>query len=115
MWLEMDHDAERFEPAWKRARYIERRIRKLPGLKDANMSLYPSSGEGCEYHTLGLSLDFKEKTEKEVHDIVMSLRDEDPEIWVRYWGRGTVFVINCLMLQKGEEKIVVERFKKVFG
>lgn len=115
MWLKMDHEVERFEPAWKRTRYIERRIKRLPGLNGVDMSFYPSSGEGCEYHTLGLSLDFKEKTEKEVHDIVMSLRNEDPEIWVRYWGRGTVFVINCLMLQKGEEKIVVKRFKKVFG
>ena len=62
-----------------------------------------------------LQLDFKGRTEKEVFDIVRSLREEDPEIWVRYWSRGTMFIINCLVLQPGEEKILVERFSKVFA
>jgi len=114
-WLVMDHDKERFEPAWKRTRYIERRIKKLPGLKGVEWSYVPESGEGCRYHTLGLNLNFKDKTEEEVYDIVMSLRKDDPEIWVRYWGSGNVFAINALMLQPGQEKILVERFTQVFG
>jgi len=114
-WMEMDHEKERLEPAWKRVRYIERRIKTLPGLKGVEMSYVPSSGEGCGYHTIGLQLDFKGRTEREVFDIVRSLREEDPEIWVRYWSRGTVFIINCLVLQPGEEKILVERFSKVFA
>ncbi|TEU10269.1 hypothetical protein E3J20_04595 [Candidatus Bathyarchaeota archaeon] len=114
-WMEMDHEKERFEPAWKRVRYIERRIKKLPGLEGVEMSYVPPSGEGCGYHTIGLQLDFKGKTEREVFDIVRSLREEDPEIWVRYWSRGSVFIINCLVLQPGEEKILVERFSKVFA
>lgn len=114
-WMSMDHEKERFEPAWKRARYIERRIKKLPGLKGAEMGYHPSSGEGCQYHTLGLRLDFKESTESEVYDIVMSLREEEPEVWVRYRGEGTDFTINCLMLQTGEEKIIVDRFTKIFS
>ncbi len=114
-WLVMDHDKERFEPAWKRARYIESRIKKLPGLKGAEMVYVPKSGEGCQYHTIGLSLNFKDKTDEEVYDIVMSLREDDPEIWVRYWGSGTMFIINTLMLQPGQEKTLVERFTQVFG
>jgi L-seryl-tRNA(Ser) seleniumtransferase len=114
-WMEMDHEKERFEPAWKRVRYIERRIKKLLGLEGVEMSYVPPSGEGCGYHTIGLQLDFKGKTEREVFDIVRSLREEDPEIWVRYWSRGTMFIINCLTLQPGEEKILVERFSKVFA
>ena len=114
-WMEMDHEKERFEPAWKRVRYIERRIKTLPGLEGVEMSYVPPSGEGCGYHTIGLQLDFKGKTEREVFDIVRSLREEDPEIWVRYWSRGSVFIINCLVLQPGEEKILVERFSKVFA
>ena len=114
-WMDMDHEKERFEPAWKRARYIERRIKRLPGLEGVEMSRVPPSGEGCGYHTIGLKLDFKGRTEEEVFDIVRSLREEDPEIWVRYWSRGTMFIINCLVLQPGEEKILVERFSKVFA
>jgi len=59
-------------------------------------------------------LDFKEKTQQEVHEIVLSLREEDPEIWVR-GGGGTSFSLNCLMMLPGDEKLVVERFAKVFG
>ncbi len=113
-WLEMDHDAERFEPAWKRARYIMRRIKKLPGLQGVNLSFRPASQEGCVYHTLGVQLDFKEKTPQEVREIVLSLREEDPEVWVR-GGGGTGFGLNCLTMLPGDEKLVVERFEKVFG
>jgi D-glucosaminate-6-phosphate ammonia-lyase len=113
-WMEMDHEKDRLEPAWKRALYIERRIKRLPGLKGVEMSYVPPGGEGCQYHTLGLQLDFKGRTEDDVFDVVRSLREDDPEIWVRYRGRGTFFVINCLTLHPGEEKIIVERFGKIF-
>ncbi len=114
-WLVMDHEKERFEPAWKRTRYIERRIRKLPGLKGVEVTYSPESGEGVDYHKIGLNLNFRERTEEEVRDIVGSLRVDDPEIWVRYGGFGNSFIINCLTLLPGEEKILVERFTKIFG
>ncbi len=114
-WLVMDHEKERFEPAWKRTRYIERRIKKLPGLMGAEMTYVPESGEGSDYHKIGLNLDFKGRTEKEVQDIVQSLRVDDPEIWVRYGGVGNSFSLNCLTLLPGEEKILVERFTKIFS
>lgn len=114
-WLTMDHEKERFEPAWKRARHIEKRVKSLPGLKGVEMSNIPPSGTGCAYHTLGLQLDFKGRTGEEVSDIVRSLREDDPEIWVRYRRGNTSFVMNCLMLQPGEEKIIVERFSEIFG
>ena len=114
-WLVMDHEKERFEPAWKRTRYIERQIKKLPGLKGVEMTYVPESGEGSDYHKVGLSLDFKGRTEKEVQDLVRSLRVDDPEIWVRYGGFGNSFALNCLTLLPGEEKILVERFTKIFG
>jgi len=114
-WLVMDHEKERFEPAWKRTQYIERRIKKLPGLKGVEMTYVPESGEGSDYHKIGLNLDFKGRTEKEVQDIIQSLRVDDPEIWVRYGGFGNSFIINCLTLLPGEEKILVERFTKIFG
>jgi D-glucosaminate-6-phosphate ammonia-lyase len=114
-WMEMDHEKDRLEPAWKRAYYIERRIKRLPGLKGVEMSYVPPGGEGCQYHTLGLRLEFKGRTEDDVFDVVRSLREDEPEIWVRYRWRGTSFVINCLTLQPGEEKIIVERFGEIFG
>ena len=114
-WLVMDHEKERFEPAWKRTRYIERRIKKLPGLKDVEMTYVPESGEGSDYHKIGLNLDFKDRTENSVQDMIQSLRVDDPEIWVRYGGFGNSFIINCLTLLLGEEKILVERFTKIFG
>jgi len=114
-WLVMDHEKERFEPAWKRTRYIERRIKGLPGLKGVEMSYVPESGEDSDYHKVGLNLDFKGRTEKEVQDMVQSLRVDDPEIWVRYGGFGNSFALNCLTLLPGEEKILVERFTKIFS
>jgi L-seryl-tRNA(Ser) seleniumtransferase len=114
-WLAMDHEKERIEPAWKRTRYIERRIRKLPGLKGAEITYMPKSGEGIGYHTIGLHLEFRDKTEDEVREMVWSLREDDPEIWLRSRGIGTSFGINCLTLQAGEEKILVERFIKLFS
>ncbi len=114
-WLAMDHEKERIEPAWKRTRYIEKRIKKLPGLEGAEITFTPESGEGIGYHTIGLDLKFKEKTEDEVREMVWSLREEDPEIWLRSRGIGTSFGINCLTLLPGQEKILVERFTKLFS
>ena len=114
-WLVMDHEKERIEPAWKRTRYIERRIKKLPGLKGAEISFTPESGEGIGYHTIGLYLKFKEKTEDEVREMVWSLREDDPEIWLRSRGIGTSFGINCLTLLPGQEKVLVERFTNLFS
>ncbi len=111
-WVKMDHDAERFEPAWKKARYIMKRIKKLPGLKGVDLSFTPTSQKGSVYHTLGIYLNFKEKTPQYVREIVLKLREEDPEVWVR--GGGTGFGLNCLMLLPGDEKLVVERFQKIF-
>jgi len=111
-WVKMDHDAERFEPAWKKARYIMKRIKKLPGLKGVDLSFTPTSQKGSVYHTLGIYLNFKEKTPQDVREIVLKLREEDPEVWVR--GGGTGFGLNCLMLLPGDEKLVVERFQKIF-
>jgi L-seryl-tRNA(Ser) seleniumtransferase len=114
-WLVMDHEKKRFEPAWKRARYIEKRIKKLPGLKGAEITYMPESGEGVSYHSIGLNLSFKDKTEAEVREMVWSLREDDPEIWLRSRGIGTSFGINALTLLPGEEKILVERFTKLFS
>ena len=110
----MDHEKERFEPAWERAYHIERGIRGLPGLKDASIGCVPPSGKGCTYHTLGLQINFR-KSEEEVSNMVRSLREDDPEIWVRYWGQGTGFIINALNLLPGDDDTIVERFKKIFG
>ncbi len=114
-WLDMDHEKERIEPAWKRTKYIEKRIKRLPGLKGVEITYIPKNGKGVDYHKIGLNLNFKEHTEKEVQGIVKRLRIEDPEIWVRYGGSGESFGLNCLMLLPGEEKIVVERFIKIFS
>lgn len=74
----------------------------------------PPSGKGCAYHTLGLQLGFK-KSEEEVFEIVRSLREDNPKIWVRYWGKGTGFIINTLNMLPVDEETIVERFKKIFG
>ena len=114
-WLAMDHEKERIEPAWKRTRYIGKRIKKLPGLQGAEITFTPEGGEGIVYHTIGLDLKFKEKTEDEVREMIWSLREEDPEIWLRSRGIGTSFGINCLTLLPGQEKVLVERFTKLFS
>jgi D-glucosaminate-6-phosphate ammonia-lyase len=114
-WLKMDHEKERFQPAWEKARYIEKNIKGLPGLDGVKMSWVPPSGEGCVYHTLGVRLDFENKTPTEVREIVMSLREKDPEIWVRGFGQGNSFTLNCITLLPGDEKLIAERFKEIFG
>ncbi len=116
-WLEIDHEKERFEPAWVRARYIEDGIKGLLGLADVRFSHVPPSGKGCVYHTLGIRMEFVNKTPEEVSEIISSLREDDPEIWVRggFGAQTNSFVINTLPLIPGDEKVVVERFKKIFG
>ena len=114
-WMTMDHDAERFQPAWKKVMYIEKRIRKLPGLKNATFSYYPKSGEGTGYHTIGLQVALAEKSVEETNRLMRRLREGDPEVWVRNWGQSTDFIINTINLKPGDEKIIVEGFEKVFS
>jgi L-seryl-tRNA(Ser) seleniumtransferase len=113
-WMGMDHEAERFKPAWKKVRYIEKRIRKLPGLKGARFSYFPKSGEGTGYHTIGLQVAL-DKSVEETNRLMAKLREDDPEVWLRNWGQSSDFIINAINLKQGEEKIIVERFQKVFG
>lgn len=114
-WMTMNHEKERIAPAWERARYIEKRIKKLPGLKEARFTYIPKSGDGTSYHTLGLDVHFLDKGVDEVSAIVNNLKAGDPEVWVRYWYNSNDFIINTLMLLPGQEKELVERFEEVFG
>jgi len=114
-WMALDHEAERITPAWERARYIEKRIRRLPGLKEARIDYLPKSGTGIAYNTLGLNVHFIDKGLDEVSAIVKRLKEKDPEIWVRHWGDTNNFIINTLMLLPGQEKELVKRFEEVFA
>ena len=114
-WMELDHEAERIAPAWQRSYYIEKRIKKLPGLNEARISYLPKSGTGIAYNTLGLNVHFLEKGIDEVSLMVKKLKEGDPEVWVRYWGESNNFIINTLMLLPGQEKELVKRFEEVFG
>ncbi len=114
-WISMDHDKVRFQPAWERAHYIMNNIKDLPGLSDAVFEYKPKEQKGCTYHTIGIVVSFPDRSLQEVRDLVYSLRVDDPEIWVRYLGVSDNFGINTLMLLPGEEKILVERFKKLFS
>ena len=114
-WMEMDHQKERIDPAWEKTRFIEKRIRKLPGLKEARISYIPKTGEGMGYHSIGLSIWFPDKSPEEVTALVKALREKDPEVWVRHYSANTEFAINALYLSKGEEKILADRFTEVFG
>ena len=113
-WMEMDHDKERFQPAWEKVRNIEKGIKDLPGLKDARIQYYPKSGEGSGYHTIGLHVTLDLDIE-ETNKLVKSMREGNPEVWVRNWGRSSDFIINTISLQPGDEEIIVQRFKEIFG
>ena len=113
-WMEMDHDKERFQPAWEKVRNIEKGIKDLPGLKDARIQYYPKSGEGSGYHTVGLHVTLDLDIE-ETNKLVKSMREGNPEVWVRNWGRSSDFIINTISLQPGDEEIIVQRFKEIFG
>jgi len=113
-WMEIDHDKERFQPAWEKALYIEKGIKDLSGLKDARIQYYPRSGEGMGYHTLGLHVSLDISVD-ETNKLIRSMRDGDPEVWVRNWGNSSDFIINTINLQPGDEEIIVQRFKEIFG
>jgi uncharacterized pyridoxal phosphate-dependent enzyme len=113
-WTTMDHDKERLEPAWDRAHYIIESLRGIPGLADAEMGLNPPGGKGVSYHVIGVGIRWPGKSPEEVRKITLKLQEDDPMVYVRS-GRSNGFNLNCLTLNPGEEKIVVERFKKIFG
>ena len=114
-WLKLDHEKVRFKPAWDKVHYIEEGIRGIKGLSNVRLNYVPRSGKGVGYHTIGLQLNFDDKSDEEVNEITRSFRRGNPEIWMRYWGTGNSFIINALNLADGDEKIIVERFKKVFA
>ncbi|MBD3172606.1 aminotransferase class V-fold PLP-dependent enzyme [Candidatus Bathyarchaeota archaeon] len=114
-WMEMDHEKERFKPAWERVHYIEENIKNLPGLGNARMEYYPKSAEGTGYHTIGLHITLIDKSIEETNELVKQMREKDPEVWVRNWGTSNDFIINTLNLLEGDSEIIVERFKEIFG
>ena len=90
-------------------------IKDLQGLNDAVIGYVPKNQTGCAYHTIGVTVTFPDRSLQEVRDLVYSLRKEEPEIWVRYLGVANNFGINALMLNPGEEKVLVQRFKELFS
>jgi len=114
-WFEIDHEKERFEPAWDKVHYIEKNIKDLPGLENARFHHYPRSGEGTGYHTIGLHVILESMSIQETNKLVRKMREEDPEVWVRNWGNSNDFIINCINLKPGDEKLIVERFTKIFS
>lgn len=111
-WVKLDHEKVRFKPAWDKVHYIEDGIKGLNGLKDVSFGYVPPEGRGCGYHVIGLQLNFR--SEAAARSLVKSLRGGNPEIWVR-GGMGPSFAINTLNLADGEEKMIVDRFKKLMG
>ena len=114
-WMAMDHDKQRFKPAWEQVKYIENGVKDLPGLKNARIEYYPASGEGTGYHTIGLHVILEGLGVEETNALLKRLRDGDPEIWVRNWGSSNDFIINTIDLQPGDKEIIVECFKELFG
>ena len=114
-WFKIDHEKERFEPAWDKVHYIEKNIKDLPGLENARFYHYPRSGEGTGYHTIGLHVILENMSIQETNKLVRKMREEDPEVWVRNWGNSNDFIINCINLKPGDEKLIVERFTKIFS
>jgi L-seryl-tRNA(Ser) seleniumtransferase len=114
-WMEIDHDKMRFQPAWEKVKYIEKGIKDLPGLKNARMEYYPKSGEGSLYHVLGLRITFDDLSIAETNALIRRMRESDPEVWVRNNGHSNNFIINTINLQPDDEKLIIERFKELFG
>ena len=114
-WMEMDHEEIIFKPAWEKARYIEKGIKDLPGLKKSVIEYYPKSGKGSTYHVIGLKITFTDLGIAETNTLIKRMREADPEVWVRNRGHGNHFTINTINLQPNDEKIIVERFKELFG
>ena len=114
-WMDMDHEKERFQPAWEKVHKIENGIKELPGLKKAKLQYSPKSGKGTGYHTIGLQIIFEDKSIEETNTLIKRMREGDPEIWVRTWGGSNDFIINTLNLHPGDEDVIIERFKLLFG
>ena len=113
-WMDMDHEKERFQPAWEKVQKIENGIKELPGLKKAKMQYFPKSGKGTGYHTIGLQIILEDKSIEETNALIKRMREGDPEIWVRNWGGSNDFIINTLNLHPGDEDVIIERFKLLF-
>jgi L-seryl-tRNA(Ser) seleniumtransferase len=102
-WISLDHEKVRFEPARARRSYIKDSLAEVKGIK--------ITSDPYRYHTVGLTLCF-DKTPEEVEEMVNQLKSGDPSIWVRRRIEDKI-LLNTLFLGDGDEKLIVERIKKL--
>jgi L-seryl-tRNA(Ser) seleniumtransferase len=108
-WVDLDHEAERFEPARERGEYV---LDRLAGHPKVEMTL----GEH-HYHNVPLDVVFTDWGESDVEQLKAGLLEADPMVYPRaidVTDNGHPEVcLNMLWLQPREEKIVADRLEKL--
>jgi L-seryl-tRNA(Ser) seleniumtransferase len=103
-WVNMDHETERLQPA------RERRARLMDDLKNVpNMILTP---QPYRYHAIGLEITLEKKTPEETTEMVKSLREGDPCVYLRSFSENRI-LINTMFLKDDDVHILSEKLKSI--
>lgn len=108
-WVELDHEAERIDPARDKGRYIRRELQDIPGIET-------ELGHE-EYHVVPLTITCTSKSPGFVETLEDELLYGQPVIWPRTLGlsdsNDPEMMLNLLWLRDGEEQIIADQLTEI--
>ena len=110
-WVNLDHEAERFEPAKERGQFI---MDALSSHSEIEMELHDH-----HYHNVPLEITFTDETSEYVDELKKELLENDPMVYPRSVGvteSGEPHLsLNMLWMQPGEEEVVADRLQEILS
>lgn len=110
-WVNLDHEAERIEPARDRGKYIQRELQDISSI---DMELGDEN-----YHIVPLTISCPGKPPIFVDTLEQKLLYEEPIIWPRTLevseANDPEMMLNLLWLRDGEEQLIADRLKTILS
>ena len=104
-WMRMDHEKERFQPAYRKRIYLIDALKEIPEITLTSLPYL--------YHSVGLQITFNKLSSEETSKLVDMLRSGNPSIWVK--RNENNIIINTLFLLDGDENVIAGRLRQLFS